>query len=522
MSNGMRFPARLVMIAGLSMLAAAANAQTPAAPPPLMVMPLTGGVYWTSGGAGANTGFIVGTDGVIVIDAKMTSGSAKEMLAEIAKVTSKPVTTVILTHSDPDHVNGLAGFPKGLTIIAEDNAKKEMEKSESARNVSARAPADYLPTQTVSKDENLTIDGVHLRLLYFGAAHTSGDLIVYLPDQKIVFTGDILALQVPYPIIHLEKHGSSDGWITNMHGILALNADTFVPGHGDVQTSKAALQKRLADAEARRAQIKSMVAQGKSLDDIKVALNERDAAPGMGFQLPTFTEVIYQETTSNLPFSSRDLTGIWWEHQQSQFSLSENAPPMTPWAQAKYDAAKPGLGPRGKPLGNDPIMECNPVGYPRILFWNAYPIQFVQTPKEIFMFFDFFNAYRTIWTDGRKLNPDSDPRFYGNSVGHWEGDTLVVESNNFDSRAWLDADAHPISPEMTLEERFHRVDHNTIELTITLTDPKAYTKVWVGEPKTLTLADPKTEMREDLCAPADEAQYKDLVREPAGTGNAPK
>src|SRR5579863_5347872 len=82
-------------------------------PPPLSVKQLKSDVYWTQGGAGGNTGIIVGKDGVIVIDAKTTPASAKEMLAEIKKITPKPVTTVILTHSDGDHVNGLAAFPAG-------------------------------------------------------------------------------------------------------------------------------------------------------------------------------------------------------------------------------------------------------------------------------------------------------------------------------------------------------------------------------------------------------------------------
>src|ERR1700722_17189622 len=134
------------IFAGLSALAALAAAQTQ--PPPLSVKPLSGGVYWTQGGAGGNTGIIIGKDGVIVVDAKTTPDSAKEVLAEIAKLTPKPVTHVILTHSDGDHVNGLAAFPKGLTIIAQENCKKEMEGSTSSRNP---APQDHLPTQTVDK-----------------------------------------------------------------------------------------------------------------------------------------------------------------------------------------------------------------------------------------------------------------------------------------------------------------------------------------------------------------------------------
>src|SRR6202020_513664 len=99
---------------------------------PLSVKPLNGDVYWTQGGAGGNTGIIVGKDGVIVVDAKTTPASSKDVQAEIAKITPKPVTTAIITHSDGDHVNGLAAFPDGLTIIAQENCKKEMEAAMAA------------------------------------------------------------------------------------------------------------------------------------------------------------------------------------------------------------------------------------------------------------------------------------------------------------------------------------------------------------------------------------------------------
>src|ERR1700730_6942455 len=112
--------------AGVSALGASAVAQQQAQP--LVVRQLKPDLYWTEGGGG-NTGFIVGQMGVVVIDATTTPASAKEMLADIAMVTPKPVTHVILTHSDADHVNGLAAFPKGLTIVAQENCKKEMEES---------------------------------------------------------------------------------------------------------------------------------------------------------------------------------------------------------------------------------------------------------------------------------------------------------------------------------------------------------------------------------------------------------
>ena len=257
-------------VTAVTIFAALALAQAPPAAP-FMVHQLKPNVYWIEGGGG-NSGVIVGDKGVIVIDAKTTAAGGKELLDDIAKITPKPVTTVILTHSDGDHVNGLVSFPSGITIIAHENNKKEQEGALAAGGRGA-PPKDHLPTQVVSKNkENLKIDGVKLEVLHWVPAHTSGDLVVYLPSEKIVFTGDIIATQRPDPLIHLEKNGSSEGWITTTKGIVALNADTFVPGHGDVQT-KGDIQKRLADTEAKRAKIKAMVAQGKSLDEIKAAVD---------------------------------------------------------------------------------------------------------------------------------------------------------------------------------------------------------------------------------------------------------
>jgi cyclase len=281
----------LAMMIGVIALATLATAQGPP-PSPFSVHLLKDGVYWTEGGSGGNTGFIIGKDGVIVFDAKTTPDSAKEMLAAIAKITAKPVTRVILSHSDGDHVNGLAGFPKGLTIIAQENCKKEMIASKDSKFA---APQDYLPTQTYDKKLALTIDGVKVQLFHWVPAHTSGDTVMYLPDEKIAFGGDMVDL-TQFALIHAQKGGNSAGWIETMKGIIALNADTYVSGHGGLQT-KAALQERLAAVEARRAKIAEMVAAGKSLDEVKATAGAVEAPHGGAPPFPPFTEVVYLELT---------------------------------------------------------------------------------------------------------------------------------------------------------------------------------------------------------------------------------
>ena len=260
-------------------------------PVPLSALPLRGGIYWVKGGSGANTGFIIGKKEVIVIDAKMTEESAKAMLAEIRKLTPSPVKYIILTHSDGDHVNGLSGFPKGLTIFAHANTRKDMETAFKDPKMSALLP--HLPKQTVTGDRTLNLAGVRLSLRYFGPAHTSGDLVVHLPAQKIAFVGD-LAFIGRDPLIHRQKGGTSFGLAQVLNKILTLDADTFISGHSDPLT-KTDIRGLLNSIQDKQAKVKALLQQGKSLDEIKTAFGVTDAAAQPGRRFPSLVEVIYQE-----------------------------------------------------------------------------------------------------------------------------------------------------------------------------------------------------------------------------------
>ncbi len=160
------FVLRLVTM-GLG-LAGMAAAQGGPPSTPFVTHQLAPNVYWVEGGGG-NSGVIVGETGVIVIDAKTSAAGGKELLEDIAKITPKPVKTVILTHSDGDHVNGLASFPTGITIIAHEGNKAEQEAALKAGGRGA-PPADHLPTRVVTgKGEDVTLDGIKLRLLHWAS-----------------------------------------------------------------------------------------------------------------------------------------------------------------------------------------------------------------------------------------------------------------------------------------------------------------------------------------------------------------
>jgi len=104
----------------------------------------------------------------------------------------------------------------------------------------------------------------------------------------------------------------------------------------------------------------------------------------------------------------------------------------------------------------------------------------------------------------------------GYSVAKWDGDTFVVNSLGFDERTWLHHFGNPVSDDMKLEERYRRVDRDTLELTMTIDAPKAYTKPWLSDKKVFRLA-PKGEIEELFCVPTEEQRFNKLVRDP-GSG----
>jgi glyoxylase-like metal-dependent hydrolase (beta-lactamase superfamily II) len=274
-------------------------AQQRPGPLTLSVHALKGGAYWVEGGV-SNTGFVVGDKGVVVIDPQMSSEAAQKVLAEIARITPKPANTVVISHSDPDHVGGLPGYPAGTTIVMHENTRSVIRASAADASGGPMLGAMYnallplLPTRTVSSTETMVVDGVRLVLIHPGLAHTSGDLIVYLPAQKVVFAADLLVSSAQFPVIHID--GSSLGWIEGIKAMLALNTDTYVAGHGSLMT-KAMVRKHLRDAELRREQVKALVNQNKSLAEVQQALPETPVDP----RFKTFTRVVYEELTQGYP-----------------------------------------------------------------------------------------------------------------------------------------------------------------------------------------------------------------------------
>ena len=219
------------------------------------------------------------------------------------------------------------------------------------------------------------------------------------------------------------------------------------------------------------------------------------------------------------PHDPRDLSGIWLGRA---VQLTNAAPPaFTPAGKAAFDANKPSFGPRAVPpaSGNDPLGGANPPGLPRILVNHATKIQFIQLPDKMVQLIEWNRTWREIWTDGRPLPEDPDTAWYGYSVGKWEGDEFVVDTIGLDPRAWIDQEGNPKSDAARLQERYHRIDRDNLELTVRTTDAKMYTKPFGGDNKIRWRLQPNTptgNFIEDIFAPIDEDAFNKRMRDPAG------
>ncbi|MGA3292983.1 MAG: hypothetical protein ABSE45_03250 [Candidatus Acidiferrales bacterium] len=226
-----------------------------------------------------------------------------------------------------------------------------------------------------------------------------------------------------------------------------------------------------------------------------------------------------------------DLTGVWqggsnrigtWEDTNNgdgplgangpitPFAIKEPAPkiPYQAWAAAKVveEYKKRGI--------DEPMVHCLPPGVPRTTLMGLFPMQIVQTPKTIVMLFEAFHLFRVIPIDAKHPD-DLEPSYMGDSVGHWEGDTLVVDVTGFNDKTWLSGTGTLHSEKLHVTEKFTRVDEDTIVYESTVEDPVVLTGPWIRR-GTIMLR-PGTRLREYECAEnnVDEQRYEEIRKNPS-------
>lgn len=229
------------------------------------------------------------------------------------------------------------------------------------------------------------------------------------------------------------------------------------------------------------------------------------------------------------PAPKRELTGTW-AGPRSGAGVPDSGgdaekPSLTPFGQKLMSLNKPLA--KFSPAGtNDPtVRSCDPFGVPRNAVDEIRGLSFATMPDRIIMLIQFQDLWREIWMDGRKLPAEVggsgrdalDPRYNGYSVGHWEDDhTLVIDTTGLDERTWINGAGYPHTMNAHIQERYTRADHNDLKLTVTVDDPKVYTKSFSMGSEYFRWI-PNQEIDEKLCVPSEVMEYLQTMGDPAGS-----
>ena len=307
---------RLAALAALALGSVALQGQGPEAQP--LNMPTNfvlhtikeGKLYWVETNV-PDMGIIIGDTGVILID---TGSSGKDLADVVAKVTNKPITTVIETHDDTDHINGLYTLPGSdkFKIIAHEQNWQNQWRNSRMLAIGAKCPANPMPPMPnvfIKKDKVDThIDGVHIVLHHFGPSHTNGDLIIELPDYKVAFIGDIAmdkdmskTGQDHNMFWKHEKGGTPTGFFHNVDELMKLPVTGFVSGHSSHLMSKDDVRHVRDGVKSDYEKVAQMTRDGKTLDEVQIAMGEDKFKPRGGcVQYMTLPWFAWNETKRNM------------------------------------------------------------------------------------------------------------------------------------------------------------------------------------------------------------------------------
>lgn len=230
------------------------------------------------------------------------------------------------------------------------------------------------------------------------------------------------------------------------------------------------------------------------------------------------------DPTPGGPAPVRDVSGSWAGNLVSDRGV---IPPLTLLGEKLFSLNKPETE-VGTGHSNDPMNTCDPLGFPRNTVFETRGIAFATMPDRIAVLHQYQRVWRYVWMDGQHELPTKfdvaggvPSRYYGYSVGRWEGDnTLVINTVGVSDATWLDKAGHPHSVEAKVEERYTRVDHNHMQLVVTVDDPKIFTKPFVLSRNEYRWI-PDQEAEEQLCVPSEMINYLKLISDPAfGVGSA--
>ncbi len=238
---------------------------------PVTFVKISDRLYEISGGQGANSGVYIGDDSVLIIDAKMDEKSVDQVIEQIKQITDKPITYLVNTHSDGDHTGGNQYFPETVTIIAHENCRIELlnpNRDGAQSEWSKPELAPFVPSLTFRDKMDIYLGSKKVEFLYFGVGHTTGDAVVYIPEEKTAFIGDLIFSGRPQ-LIHSYKGGNSFEYIKTTTKMLAtIDAEKFSNGHGEI-TDRKQIQNHIAQMKERQEKVRALIKKKINLDEIK-------------------------------------------------------------------------------------------------------------------------------------------------------------------------------------------------------------------------------------------------------------
>lgn len=247
--------------------------------PPIIVEKISDNLFQLLGGRGANGGFYIGDNEVLVIDAKMNKESVEGIFTAIKGFTDKPVKFLVNTHADGDHVNGNEFFPKDVIIFAHENCRKEFFHP--GRDGSPTRWADekllpFVPQVTFNEKMQLHMGNQTVELHYFGVGHTTGDIVLWFPEEKTAFIGDQVFKGRPQ-LIHSYKGGNSFEHVKTVEKMLeTLDVVHFCSGHADIM-NREDIEQHLVEMKKIQQKVKNLVTEGKTLAEVQAEFE-----PGQG------------------------------------------------------------------------------------------------------------------------------------------------------------------------------------------------------------------------------------------------
>jgi len=281
---------RLVLLAVIIVLGTSIYAQRRETKP-VRLEKISENLYEVLDGSGARGGAYIGDSEVLLIDSKMDKESVAQTLEELKKITDFPVKYLVNTHSDGDHVNGNRYLSKNVIFISHKNCREDFLAP--GRNGSASAWLDpemaaYVPSIVFENNLNVYMGSKKVELWYFGKGHTTGDAVIYFPEEKAAFLGDQLFLD-RVQLIHKHKNGNSFEHVKTLSKMLeTIPAEMYFSGHSE-KTDRGGIIKHLKEMQLRQEKVRQYISDGKSLESIQGEFSNEEKA---------IVTSIFQEITS--------------------------------------------------------------------------------------------------------------------------------------------------------------------------------------------------------------------------------